>query len=169
MLCLSRFTNKWTTVKHLESSFRNNCCQVQRGPYLHLKVAPHNFSCPLADNYNEHQCNFIGSSLATLQRHIASKHLWWSPAISHSNDGDRIAGTSRTTADSSLTPELRRRKHSRPHQLTESHQRWTTRTRPELGGWTARHRAADEETPRGPSCSQRRSAEQTHQHLLRQR
>ena len=140
--CLSRFTNKWTTVLHLQSSYRKNCRHVQRGPYLDLKVAPSDFRCPLAANFNEHQCNFLGSNLAELQRHIASKHLLWSPAVSYSNDGDRIAGTSRTTADPCLAPERSRRKHQRAQQLTESHQRRTTRTRSELGGWAARHRPA---------------------------
>jgi hypothetical protein len=50
--CPSRFTNKWTTVLHLQSSYRQICCQIQRGPYLDLKVSPLNYNEPTTMNTN---------------------------------------------------------------------------------------------------------------------
>ena len=104
--------------------------------------------CPLAgDNivHNQHPCTFIGSTLAELQWHIASKHLWWSPDASYRNDGSTFAGTelTRTWAapDPRVPSEIRCGRRSRQNR-TSSAQRSTTRTRSELGAWTARHQAA---------------------------
>ena len=74
---------------------------------------------------------------------LASNYLWWSLAVSYSNDGNTCAGTelARTWAapDPRVAPELRREKRGRPN-YTSSAQGRTTRTRSELGAWTSRHK-----------------------------
>ena len=98
-ICRSRFYSKQTAVFHLQRSYVNGYCIVQRGPHLDLRIRPKHYRCPYNDiklNTNDNTtCEFIGSTHDELQMHIVAAHIWWDPFMRKSihSDGYRIAGT----------------------------------------------------------------------------
>ena len=96
-ICRSLFARKWNAFDHLCRSAITNTCHFQRSATSTLKETPKDFKCPLSDTtliHNSDVCTSIGSSLAELQDHICSTHLWFSASIVYPNvdDNRKVAG-----------------------------------------------------------------------------